>query len=273
MTTPTTTPKETIPFNTIMMESAVKIVGPNLTATGLATGSGFIIGKAVAAPDAAGMQSFNYVLVTAHHVLTDIKGDDATLILHRLNAGNKWERIEHKIKIRDSGKDLWLKHADVDLAVMKAPLPPGTIRDIIAETLLIDDSAIKEFEIGPGSPVMCLGFPLGMEANAYGFAILRSARIASYPLLPTTDTKTFLLDFNVFGGNSGGPVFFYETNPVYGGATHIGSIQGVIGVMSQQQLFTQTSQSLYEVKQTNTPLALGVAVHASYIKQLLQLLP
>ncbi len=254
-----------------MMESTVKIVG--LGPAGLSTGSGFIIGKATAVPDSAGMQSFDYVLVTANHVLSEIQGDAATLVLHRLNGSNKWERVEQAIKIRNAGKDLWLKHAALDLAVMKVPLTVGTIRDIVPETLLIDDASIKEFEIGPGSPVMCLGFPLGVEANSYGFAILRSARIASYPLLPTSDTKTFMLDFNVFGGNSGGPVIFYETNPVYGGSTHIGTIRGILGVMSQQQVFTQTSQSLYEVKQTNTSLALGVAVHASYIKELLLLLP
>jgi hypothetical protein len=38
----------------------------------------------------------------------------------------------------------------------------------------------------------------------FGFPILRAGRIASYPILPTADTKTILLDFPVLPGNSGG---------------------------------------------------------------------
>ena len=40
--------------------------------------------------------------------------------------------------------------------------------------------------------------------------IRASGRIASYPITPTSKTRTFLLDFEVFEGNSGGPVFLYE---------------------------------------------------------------
>jgi hypothetical protein len=92
-------------------------------------------------------------------------------------------------------------------------------------------------------------------------------------LLPTKKTQTFLLDFNIFGGNSGGPVFLYETTPLYGGATHVGAIQGIIGIITQQQFIQQRSELLNEKIEKDTPLALGVAIHGSFIKDLLDQLP
>ena len=55
--------------------------------------------------------------------------------------------------------------------------------------------------------MMTLGFPRGLAANAAGFPILRAGRVASYPVAPARIFPTFLLDFSVFPGNSGGPVF------------------------------------------------------------------
>ena len=60
--------------------------------------------------------------------------------------------------------------------------------------------------------MMALGFPRGLAANAAGFPILRSGRVASYPIAPAKIFPTFLLDFSVFPGNSGGPVFMTQVD-------------------------------------------------------------
>jgi hypothetical protein len=248
--------EKTANINTVMMESTCKIVGTN------SLGSGFVIGKA----DSAKKDVFHFVLVTAHHVLAQCQGENMYLVLRKLKdeANQQWERITVPVRIRDSSRDLWTKHPDVDLAAMFVQLPDKCIRFIIPDSLLLTDDKIKEFEIGPGTELLCLGYPLGDEANPQGFPILRSGKIASYPLLPTKATKSFLFDFSVFRGNSGGPVYLYEKASLCGGL-----IQGIMGIVTIERNVTQHTEQLYERRETVTPLALGEVIHASFIKELI----
>ncbi len=57
------------------------------------------------------------------------------------------------------------------------------------------------------SPPVALGYPRGFAANAAGFPILRAGKVASFPLSPADKYPTYMLDFSVFAGNSGGPVY------------------------------------------------------------------
>jgi hypothetical protein len=82
--------------------------------------------------------------------------------------------------------------------------------------------------------------------------------------------QTFLFDFTVFRGNSGGPVYFVKQNPIYGGGQHMGVIQGIVGIVIQERTITQTTQELYEKRETTTPLRLGEVVHASFVKELVE---
>ena len=115
---------------------------------------------------------------------------------------------------------------------------------------------------------------LGVSSNAARFPVLRSGRIASYPLLPTERTKTFLLDFRVFKGNSGGPVYFverYRLQPgTLGGYTNYHFIMGLV---SQEVLYTEQAFGPYSQESRQTQLGLASIVHASLIKQTIELLP
>ncbi len=181
--------------------------------------------------------------------------------------------MEIPVQIRKEGKDLWKKHPDVDLAAIYVKLPEKVIPTLIPMALLLTDQKISEFEISPGAELLCLGYPFGAEANSEGFPILRSGKIASYPLLPTKKTKSFLFDFSVFRGNSGGPVYLYEKAPIYGGSMHAGTIQGIMGVVTSERNVTQQTEQLYERRETVTPLALGEVIHASFIEELIKSLP
>ena len=245
------------------MESTCKLVGKG------SLGTGFIIGKPVSNEPV----KLFFTLVTAHHVLAAMQGEFATMVFRKVKDTNQWERIEVPLRIREGGKELWKKHADVDLGAMHVGLPNDAIRVIAPMSLLLDDVKLREFEISPGTELLCLGYPFGAEANPEGFPILRSGRIASYPLLPTKRTKTLLFDFSVFKGNSGGPVYLYERAPVYGGALRVGTIGGIVGVVTAERSITQRIEQLYERRETSTPLALGEVIHASFIQELVNSLP
>lgn len=248
-------------ISTILMESTCKIAGPG------SMGTGFIIGK----PATNAPQRAYYTLITANHVLNAVQGESATLVLRQLVGSNTWQRIEIPIRIRAGSTPLWKKHPEVDVAGIFVRLPTNTVRNILTTGLLVDDQTLTKYGFHPGTELMCLGYPFGAEANAYGFPILRSGRIASYPITPSRQTKTFLFDFTVFRGNSGGPVYFVENDPTVDGGRHIGlTVQGIIGLVVQERNITESIQELYEKKEKITPLQLGEVIHAVFIKELIE---
>jgi hypothetical protein len=93
-------------------------------------------------------------------------------------------------------------------------------------------------------------------------------------LLPTAVTKTFLFDFRVFKGNSGGPVYFVQTGRLYGNVIHGGETVGFIaGLVSEEKSLPQLILGPYEQEARQLQLGLGVVVHASLIKQAIETLP
>src|SRR4051794_1976846 len=67
--------------NTILMQSTFRIHGPATDGTGTAVGTVFILGR----PLEAQPTKAAYVLVTSAHVLEDIGGHTATLLLREKN--------------------------------------------------------------------------------------------------------------------------------------------------------------------------------------------
>jgi hypothetical protein len=98
-----------------------------------------------------------------------------------------------------------------------------------------------------------------------GFPILRSARIASYPLTPAKSVKGFYVDLFLYGGNSGGPAYFTFVNRIYHASVHIGIQQGILGLVIQE-----SRSNLPEFK--DKALNLGVIVPAGFIRETIDLL-
>jgi hypothetical protein len=153
-------------------------------------------------------------------------------------------------------------------------MPTDTAIRPITPAMLADDKMLSDFDIHPGDEIKCLGFPLGVASNTAGFPILRSGMIASYPLTPTATMKTFLFDFRVFKGNSGGPVYYVEENrPIVHTLGGYQSFHFIIGLVSEESLFTEQSVSQYSQEIHQTQLGLAVVIHASLIKQTIEMLP
>jgi hypothetical protein len=178
------------------------------------------------------------------------------------------------LKIRINGQPLWKESPNSDVAVMYIVIPADVPLTVITPLMFADDEMLTTYGITPGEELRCLGYPLGIASNVALFPILRSGRIASYPLLPTGTTKTFLLDFRVFKGNSGGPVYFVERNRVNPKAFGVyTSFHFLIGLVSQETLYNEMSTGQYSQEVRQTQLGLAVIVHASIIKQTIEMLP
>lgn len=254
--------EDNIELNTILMNSTYRIEGDGKT------GTVFILGK----PSIVDSNRAYYVLVTANHVLNDIKADSATLFL-RKEVNNQYVKFPYKFKIREKKKPIWIKHPEVDVAAMYVSLPKEISISLLPTYFLADDSLLTEHEIHPGDELLCLGFPHGAEANDAGFPILRSGKIASYPITPTREVKSFLFDFQVFGGNSGGPVYFIGLNRYYKGAVHLGKVRFIIGLVSKEIILEEQVSSLTEISLKRHPLSLAEVIPAIFIKETIDLLP
>ena len=203
------------------------------------------------------------VLVTANHVLQKMPGATARIGYRIANADGSWSYSPQSLTIRDGkGRELWTHHPDRDVAVMSIKAPPEFAKAALPVNYLAADDTFSTYKVTAGDEMMALGFPRGLSANSAGFPILRSGRIASYPVAPADVFPTFLLDFSVFPGNSGGPVFVsrpLKTSGVMQAAND--SDPGFIaGLLTQQ------------VELNSERLEIGIVTHAKYIRETIALL-
>ena len=260
---------EEIPdINMVFMRSTFKLVGKAAGRNTSNIGTAFILAK----PSATEPHKAYFVLVTAGHVLKSMVGDEAVLFLRR-KIGDTYQKILFPIKIRKNGRQIWTDHPEADVAVMYIKLPVEADVTPVATNMLATDEMLSQFAVHPGDRLSCLGFPRGIEANEAGFPILRSGQIASYPLVPTRSVKAFVFDFNVFEGNSGGPVYLSDSNRIYGGTTNIGTVQFLVGLVSEQASFNEEIKMGGKKVTLAHQLGLAIVIHASLIREALDLLP
>jgi hypothetical protein len=241
------------------MQSTFRIHGPIKDKVGeISYGTGFLMGKPTS--DASRLY---YVLITAAHVFEGIDGEFGTLTLRERHDDGSYTQRFWNVKLRDKERPLYVKNKDADVAALYVDMPDDLNVSILPIGLLADDEILKKYEIHPGDELLCLGFPL-FASSADGFPILRSGKIASYPLVPTETYKSWLFDFRVFNGNSGGPVYFVDHSRTYAGSTHIGEVlQFVAGLVTSQLIVTSNNQALQ----------LGSVVPSTYIRKTIDLLP
>lgn len=249
-------------MSTVLMQTTFRIDGPAKGAPGKTSfGTVFIVGK----PLKDSPQTQAYVMVTAAHVLNDIDGPVASLLVRHKNGDGTYSPYRWSIRIRDqSGAGLFVQHAEADVAAMYVNLPKDLIETLIPSNAFADDNFIEGYEIHPGDELMCVGFPYGLSVNSWGFPILRTGVISSYPLVPAKSIKYIGFDFRVFGGNSGGPVYFRFSNRYYKGSTHLAEIvQSIIGLVTEQ----------VSDPATGTSISLARIVPAQFILETVNMLP
>ena len=189
------------------------------------------------------------VLVTAAHVLEPAQGGEVRIGWRYETVDGGWAFNPQPAPLEAiDGRPYWTRHPERDVAVMEVSAPPEFARAAIPLAWLGGETSMGQEGIGPGDELMALGFPRGLSANRAGFPILRSGRVASWPLSPVSAFPTFLIDVAMFPGNSGGPVFT------------LGGSRGwphpiVLGVVTQQ------------VELNSERLAIGVVTHAVYVRQ------
>ncbi|WP_091741877.1 trypsin-like serine peptidase [Phenylobacterium immobile] len=217
-------------------------------------GTGFLISDP--APDGTPRT----VLVTASHVLDKMPGQVARIGYRVENPDGTWSYTPTSLTIRDArGHQLWTRHPQRDVAALSVQAPPEFAKAAIPKDYLAGDDTFTSHHVAAGDEMMALGFPRGLAANQAGFPILRAGRVASFPVAPAKAFPTFLLDFSVFPGNSGGPVYMNDTARRRNGASGAAS-EFIAGLLTQQ------------VELNSERLEIGIVTHAKYIRETLNLI-
>ena len=202
------------------------------------------------------------ILVTANHVLEKMPGQVARLGFRVSNPDGSWRYSPQPLNIRDgAGHELWTHHPARDVAAIAITAPDAFAKAAIPASYLAGDETFANNGIGAGDEMMALGFPRGLAANPAGFPILRSGRVASFPVAPSKIFPTFLLDFSVFPGNSGGPVFMSDhAHRRPGASPGVQDVQFIAGLLTQ------------EVELNSERLGIGIVTHGAYIRETLALI-
>ncbi len=218
-------------------------------------GTGFLI----EAPDPQGHP--RTVLITAGHVLAKMPNGEARIGYRVSNPDGSWSYSPERLKIRDAkGEPLWTRHPSRDVAAIAVTAPPEFAKAAIPVGYLAADETFVDHQVGAGDEMMALGFPRGLAANQAGFPILRAGRVASYPIAPAKIFPTFLLDFAVFPGNSGGPVFMTDQAHRRDGSADATRTEFIAGLLTQQ------------VELNNERLEIGIVTHAKFIRETIALM-
>lgn len=237
-----------------LIAATVQLDQPNDDAATRRVGTGFLID----APRPDGQP--RTILVTAHHVLDGMPAPDARIGWRVEAPSGGWRFAPEPLRIRrESGEPVWIRHPERDIAVMEVSAPPAFARAAIPLGWLAEPEALEAWEVGPGDELLSLGFPRGYSSNTAGFPILRSGRIASWPLTPIRRFPVFLLDFPVFPGNSGGPVFWTP------------AARKLPGTVQPDHPFI-AGVLVSEVRPGGERLGLGIVAHAAYIRETISLL-
>jgi len=199
------------------------------------------------------------VLVTARHVFDHMPGTTANIGYRVQDKDGGWSFKPEAVRIRSVDHEFFVHHPSRDVVAIAVKAPPEFAKAAIPLAWLAGSDTFTKYGVGPGDEMMVLGYPQGLSANSAGFPILRSGRVAS-PIEAAGANPTFLLDFHVFPGNSGGPVFIADAQRRRPGAPEAQEVQFVAGVLTQQ------------VELNNERLEIGIVTDAQFVRDAIALL-
>jgi hypothetical protein len=86
---------------------------------------------------------------------------------------------------------------------------PAEVNGVVSLPSFIQERALarRSDTLRAGHEVAFLGFPEVIPGTNGGFPVLRTGKVASYPARSLRDMQRFVIDVDVYAGDSGAPVF------------------------------------------------------------------
>ena len=215
----------------------------------LASSKAFGTGFLVAMKDDSAPGGVVPVMVTSTHLVRSAGRGPIYMPLRGLDASGNLSIGLLEVVPRQKGVPFYVRHPRLDVAAFRVRFPAGFQAPLLL-TLLEEKNLESRGDPRAGEEVAFVGFPEGQSTSLGMFPVLRAGRIASLDQ-NLFGLRSFLINGDVYPGDSGGPVFRLSNN---GGPKVVGMVVERLSIERRQRF----------------PLAL--AVDANAIKETLQLL-
>lgn len=184
-------------------------------------GTGFLVGRPIT--NDQGVKVYHTFLVTNKHVLANKKN-----ILVRFNTTQGTNIIDYPIDLEPNNSPVWIGHPSQEIDVAVFNVNPDVLKNdevkfsfFNLDTHVLDVATMKQDGVSEGDSIFILGFPMGIVSTQINHVVSRSGSIARIRDVLNNQQSSFLIDANIFPGNSGGPVI---TRP------EISSIEGTTAI-------------------------------------------
>lgn len=158
----------------------------------------------VAMEDPQNPGRYRPVVVTSTHVLKAAGNDPFYIPLRMSGAHEKLSFALVEIGGAGEKRPFYVSHPSLDVAAFLLPVPADLGPQLAVR--LLEENNLSGGSCRAGEPVTFLGFPEGLPGSPDLFPILRDGCVAYYdPNLLTG--RLFLLNGDVYPGDSGAPVF------------------------------------------------------------------
>lgn len=166
----------------------------------------------------------NLLLVTAKRVVQDNKGTLLSDLAYRVNRADGSSQLLRDADLIKAGAGTWFVTPQDDVAVRFMPVAKGA--SVKAIPL---DCFIEQTRVEAGTPLVALGFPMGLRSPDHALPIARRGMVGR------VDSNSLLADLFVFPGNSGGPVLYvpaFKTGEVSFGGNEVLRAVMLVGIVS-----------------------------------------
>ena len=235
-----------------LMQATFKVFNPESTSTG------FLVRD-----PAPGAARTNVLLVTTGHTFAKAQGDSVLLVCRVKDGEGGWQRLDHKVAIRDGTNALWTSHPSQDVAVIRCALPPQAVIDPLPPEMIADEATASSRGLTVGSRLFFLGYPHQTEANSASFPLFRECVASGYPFFPCNLYPTFLFSGPTFAGDSGAPVALADSD---------GQPLRIIGLITTRMQQNDHLKSAEWDVTFKRDMDLGSILHAAFIRETLALL-
>ncbi len=171
-------------------------------------GTGFLFGKHVSSiPE--GTKQYKVYLVTNKHVLN---GQRTILLRFNPQTGQAAKDFVETV-VDINGAPTWTGHPNDQADVAVLGVNPDVLHQegmkfafFQSDEAILQRADMNTREVTEGDSVFVLGFPMGLMAVDHQYVILRSGALARVRDFLDSRSDEYIIDVQVFPGNSGGPV-------------------------------------------------------------------
>jgi V8-like Glu-specific endopeptidase len=175
----------------------------------------------------------------------------------------KTERFNINLKDKD-GKNRWLAHNNPKVDIAMLTISPNFLNEkridykFVPDDVFVYPEKFEDIGVELGDEIFIVGFPQGIIGQNKNYAIVRTGSIAKIDKEKINQDALFIIDGNIFPGNSGGPIF---TKP------EIASLEGtkkidknlLLGIVSSHLLHQQIFYNI----QSSPPIPGAISIENS----------